>query len=163
MPIEVVRADYANPGHARIIVELLDAYARDPMGGGEPLRAEVRSGLVGALGRLPHASSLIAFADGEPAGLANCFEGFSTFAGRPLLNIHDFVVLAAYRGRGISQAMLVAIESLARERGCCKITLEVLSGNLAARAAYEKYGFRDYALDEAAGTALFWQKYVDPA
>ena len=162
MSIDVVRADYRSPDHAALIVDLLDAYARDPMGGGEPLRAEVRSGLVGALARLPHASSLIAFADGEPAGLANCFEGFSTFAARPLINIHDFVVLEAYRGRGISQAMLRAIELLARERGCCKITLEVLSGNRAARAAYEKYGFRDYVLDERAGTALFWQKSVAP-
>ena len=33
----VCQADYAQPAHARALVELLDSYARDPMGGGEPL------------------------------------------------------------------------------------------------------------------------------
>ena len=32
-PIRVRRADYANPRHAHALVELLDAYACDPMGG----------------------------------------------------------------------------------------------------------------------------------
>lgn len=156
--IEVIRADYHNPHHADAIVGLLDAYARDPMGGGEALPAEVKEGVVRELARLPHAFSLIAFADGVAMGLANCFETLSTFAARPLINIHDFVILAEYRGRGASQLLLEAVEAAARERGCCKITLEVLSGNEAARAAYVKFGFSDYALDASAGTALFWQK-----
>lgn len=36
-PMRVVRADYANPVHAAAVVMLLNAYASDPMGGGEPL------------------------------------------------------------------------------------------------------------------------------
>ena len=163
MSIEVVRANYANPLHAAAIRELLDAYACDPMGGGAPLRPEVKTNVVGALAKLPHASSLLAYADGVPVGLVNCFEAFSTFACRPLLNIHDFIVLGDYRGRGISQRMLDAVEVLAREKGCCKITLEVLTGNAPARAAYEKFGFRSYVLDERAGTAMFWQKCIDGA
>lgn len=158
MPIEIVRADYRDPVHAKDIVALLDAYARDAMGGGEALRADVKERVVGELARLPHAFSLIAYADGVAMGLANCLEGFSTFAARPLINIHDFVVLAEYRGRGVSQHLLEAVEAAASERGCCKITLEVLSGNEAARAAYAKFGFRDYTLDARAGSALFWQK-----
>lgn len=158
MPIEVIRADYHDPAHANAIVELLDAYARDPMGGGEALAVDVKERVVRELARLPHAFSLIAYLDGAAIGLVNCFEAFSTFAARPLINIHDFVVLAAYRGRGVSQHLLQAVEAAARERGCCKITLEVLSGNEAARAAYAKFGFRDYTLDVRAGSALFWQK-----
>lgn len=160
MSLEVIRADYHHPAHANAIIELLDAYARDPMGGGEALPAEVKERVVRELARLPHAFSLIAYADGVAVGLANCFEAFSTFAARPLLNIHDFVVLAEYRGRGVSQHLLGAVEAAATERGCCKITLEVLSGNEAARAAYAKFGFREYTLDVRAGSALFWQKLL---
>ncbi len=35
--MHVFRADYANPVHAAALVRLLDAYARDPMGGAHPL------------------------------------------------------------------------------------------------------------------------------
>lgn len=160
VPVEIVQADYGNPIHAAAIVGLLDAYARDPMGGGAPLLPEVREHIVAALASRPHAISLIAFADHEPVGLVNCFEGFSTFACQPLINIHDFVVLETHRGRGISQTMLAAVEALARARGCCKVTLEVLSGNTVAKAAYEKFGFRAYTLDERAGSAVFWQKHI---
>ena len=34
---EILQADFHNPGHAEALLTLLDHYARDPMGGGEPL------------------------------------------------------------------------------------------------------------------------------
>ena len=139
---------------------LLDAYASDPMGGGKPLRAEVKNNLVKELSRLPHAFSVIAYVDDTPVGLVNCFEGFSTFACKPLVNIHDVVVVDKYRGKGISQKMLAKVEEIAISKGCCKMTLEVLSKNEAAKSAYRKFGFADYALDPAAGTARFWQKQL---
>ena len=158
MIIEVIKADYMDVKHAQAIETLLDAYARDPMGGGKALDEKVRTNIVRALAKLPYAFSLLAYADNKPVGLANCFEAFSTFSCRPLVNIHDFAVLEAYRGQGISQLMLETIEEIARLKGCCKITLEVLSQNHVARAAYEKYGFSAYELAPQAGTALFWQK-----
>ena len=161
MSIEVVVADYANARHGRDITELLDSYASDPMGGGEPLPAYVREHLVSELSKLPNAFSLICYVDGSPAGLANCFEGFSTFRCKPLINIHDVVVKTAFRGRGISQHLLAEVERLARQKGCCKITLEVLEGNVTAQQAYKKYGFEAYQLDAAMGQALFWQKSLD--
>ena len=91
-------------------------------------------------------------------GLINCFEGFSTFAARPLLNIHDLVVLAEQRGGGIGQQLLSAAEAAARERDCCKLTLEVLGNNHAALQSYARFGFRAYQLDPAAGTARFLEK-----
>ena len=106
----------------------------------------------------PGAFSLIARLDGQPAGLANCFTGFSTFAAEPLVNVHDMGVLPEYRDRGIGRALLLAVEDEARRRGACKITLEVLSGNARAKALYLALGFGDYQLDPAAGHALFWQK-----
>ena len=88
----------------------------------------------------------------------NCFEAFSTFACKPLVNIHDIAVSSEFRGKGISQKMLAVVEEIARKKGCCKITLEVLQGNRVAQNAYRKFGFDNYALDPEAGHAEFWQK-----
>ncbi|TDV67631.1 GNAT family N-acetyltransferase [Pseudomonas sp. LP_7_YM] len=154
----VLQASYSNPVHAEAIGFLLDQYATDAMGGGEPLSMDTRQQLAKELAKRPHAFSVLAFIAGEPVGLVNCFEGFSTFACRPLVNIHDVVVIASARGQGISQKMLGKVEEIARQRGCCKMTLEVLEGNAVAQGAYRKLGFSDYQLDPQMGRALFWQK-----
>lgn len=159
-PFEIIRADYADPVHQALIPRLLDAYARDPMGGGEPLAEEAKANLAGELGKLPQALSLLAFREGKPAGLMNAFFAFSTFRCKPLLNIHDMIVLPEYRGQGLSQRLLAAAEAIARGKGCCKLTLEVLSGNGVAMGAYRKFGFAGYELDPQAGQALFWQKLI---
>ncbi|WP_345990598.1 GNAT family N-acetyltransferase [Sulfurimonas sp. HSL1-2] len=163
MNIQIVKADYCNEIHWADIPMLLDAYARDPMGGGQPLKETVKASLVSELAKRPYAFTVIAYADGKPAGLANCFEGFSTFACKPLVNIHDIAVLPEYRGIGISQKLLEKVEEIATEKGCCKITLEVLGNNAVAQAAYRKFGFAAYELDPAAGSAQFWEKKLDLA
>lgn len=154
----VRQADYHDPGDAQALAFLLQSYAMDPMGGGQPMAQAKLDRLAGELARRPHAFSVLAFVDGAPAGLANCFEAFSTFACAPLVNIHDIVVVEAHRGRGLSRLLLGEVERIARSRDCCKLTLEVLEGNAVARAAYERLGFGDYVLDPAVGRALFWQK-----
>jgi GNAT superfamily N-acetyltransferase len=158
MKIKVLRANYRDPQQAADIVFLLNSYATDPMGGGEALLPSVRQNLVATLATLPHALTLLCYVDGEPAGLANCFEGFSTFSCRKLLNIHDIAVQSKFRGMGLSQHLLRAVEEEARQRDCAKLTLEVLEGNAPARGAYEKFGFAGYQLDPAMGQAMFWQK-----
>ena len=50
------------------------------------------------------------------------------------------------------------LEAMARQRGCCKLTLEVLEGNHGARRAYLDFGFEGYQLDPAMGQALFFEK-----
>jgi len=154
----VEMADYANPRDAADLVMLLDAYASDPMGGGEPLCDGARAAVVPGLAATPGAFSLIARLDGEPVGLANCFSGFSTFAAQPLINVHDLAVLPGYRGRGIGGALLRAVEAEANRRGASKVTLEVLSGNERAKSLYLALGYGDYQLDPEAGHALLWQK-----
>lgn len=112
----------------------------------------------GALAERPQAFSVLAF-DGEQAiGLINCMEGFSTFACRPLVNVHDVVVKTGHRGQRVAHRMLARVEEEARRRGACKLTLEVLSGNRSALQAYERDGFAVYQLDPAFGSALFLQK-----
>jgi GNAT superfamily N-acetyltransferase len=156
--IDIVTADYRDPVHAAALVDLLDAYARDPAGGGVPLANAVRAGLPAALAARPQAFSVLAFDGEQPVGLVNCIEGFSTFACRPLVNVHDVVVLASHRGQRIAHVMLARVEEEAVARGACKLTLEVLQGNAPALRAYAREGFAGYQLDPAFGAAVFLQK-----
>lgn len=161
--LHIFRADYANPVHATALVSLLDAYARDPMGGGEALSRFAKEHLISALAARPQAFSVLAFADQDgalPVGLVNCIEGFSTFACRPLVNVHDVVVLPGHRGQRIAEQMLALVEVIASERGACKLTLEVLPGNAAALKLYSRAGFSSYQLDPAMGEAQFLQKWL---
>ena len=161
--IRICRADYANPSHATALVSLLDAYARDPMGGGAGLSDFAKAYVVCELAKLPQAFSVLAFDgadDGKPVGLVNCFAGFSTFACKPLVNVHDLAVSAAYRGQRIGERLLAYVEVLAIEMGACKLTLEVLSGNASAMRLYARTGFAAYALDPAAGQATLMQKWL---
>ncbi len=159
--VEVRQADYHAPADRAALIALLDSYAQDPMGGGTPLAPDVRERLCDELAaRQPLAVSFIAWAGSEPVGLANCFEGYSTFKARPLLNVHDIAVLPAHRARGVGQALLAACETHARQRGCCKLTLEVLSGNARALRSYQRFGFAPYVLDPREGNALLMQKWL---
>ena len=105
---------------------------------------------------------MLAYDGEQPVGLINCIEGFSTFACKPLVNVHDVVVLASHRGQRVTQRMLARVEAEARARGACKLTLEVLSGNPSALRAYEREGFANYQLDPAFGSAMFLQKKLSP-
>lgn len=158
MKIEVLTANYKNNQHAKDIGYLLNFYAEEPMGGGEPLPDYVVNNVAAGLAKVPGAFSILCYVDNKPAGLANCFEVFSTFKCKPLVNIHDLMVASDFRGLGISQLLLKKVEELAQARGCCKITLEVLEGNKIAQNAYLKFGYDGYELDPEMGKALFWQK-----
>ena len=160
LSVTVCRADYANPAHAAAVVSLLDAYAQDPMGGGQALSEFAKAHLVPALAARPQAFSVLAFDGDKPVGLVNCIEGFSTFACKPLVNVHDVAVLAECRGQGIAEKMLVLVEHVSRERGACKLTLEVLPGNAGAIRLYQRIGFAGYQLDPAMGQARFLQKLL---
>ncbi|MBK7899688.1 MAG: GNAT family N-acetyltransferase [Azonexus sp.] len=161
--LHVAPVDLDDPTQATAWLDLLDHYARDPMGGGSGLSAYARDHLVGELRGLAIFHGALAWLDGRAVGLINCFAGFSTFAARPLLNIHDIVAHADVRGRGVGRALLAWAEGRARQLGCCKLTLEVLANNRPALRAYERAGFAPYVLDPAAGQALFLQKRLEEA
>ena len=157
-PMEILLADLHQPAHASALVFLLNEYAKDPMGGGEELSTFTQKNLAAALRDRSGAFVFLAYANQQAVGLLVAFEGFSTFACQPLLNIHDIVVLAEHRGKGFSKALMTAAQELAVQRGCCKLTLEVLQGNERAQQAYRAFGFAAYALADATGAAQFWQK-----
>ena len=160
MNIKIFKADYLNQRQGHDISYLLNCYAEDPIGGGTALTEGIKNRLATELSKLPNAFSILCYVNDKPAGLANCFIGFSTFKCKPLIYIHDIVVIADFRGLGLSQKMLQQVERIAKEKGCCKITLEVLEGNKVAQRAYQKFGFSGYELDPEMGKALFWEKVI---
>ncbi|MGC6425328.1 MAG: GNAT family N-acetyltransferase [Lentimonas sp.] len=158
--VEIVRIDLTNAKHREALVSLMDTYACDVMGGGKALSDFVKQQLPDALLERENFHGVLAFVGESPAGLSVNFESFSTFACRPILNIHDFVVAEAFRGRGIAKLLLESIEIIARELGCCKLTLEVLEGNERAQSIYQRFGFNGYELDPKMGRALFYDKQI---
>ncbi len=83
--------------------------------------------------RSPETVYLMAFADGEAAGILSA--SLSLYDGE-LLNL---AVLPAYRGNGAAQFLLDAL--YARMEGLESLFLEVAESNLPARKLYEKNGF----------------------
>jgi ribosomal protein S18 acetylase RimI-like enzyme len=158
--VEVRAANLDDARDAGAVVMLLDAYARDPRGGGEPLSQAVRERLVPGLQTHPTSRVWLAFEADQPVGVCVAFGGFSTFRAMPLLNIHDLAVLPGSRGRGIGRALLAAAEAHARATGCCKLTLEVQEDNTPARTLYQRFGFRDVTYG-ASGPTRFLGKSFD--
>ena len=157
MTLSVQLVDYTDEKQASHLVALLNSYAKDFMGGGKPLSDFTQENLAAELAKLPNAFSIMAYGDDKPAALVNCFVGFSTFACKPLVNIHDLVVDTEFRGQGIAKKMLNAVKEQAEEIGACKLTLEVLFNNLLARRTYEKFGFVQYQLEESVGSAIYME------
>lgn len=164
--ISFTLADWNSEADCEAVVALLQAYALHPMGGAEPLSDYAVKNLPRTMAQMPGAFSVLAWhtddnGNRSAVALANCFTTLSTFACKPLINIHDLYVADSVRGTGTGQAILSYIENEARSRGCCKVTLEVLTGNTQATSAYERFGFVPYELDDKTGHALFMQKNID--
>ena len=157
-PIQIIEADLRLPEHQEAVLAMVDAYSRDAMGEAKPLDPDVRARLIPGLQKHPTTLIFLAFEGDRPVGTAVCFIGFSTFAAKPLINIHDFVVLPASRGKGVGRRLLDAVEGKARGLGCCKLTLEVMDNNHQALRMYHAAGFVRYALQEEAGSAIFMSK-----
>ena len=80
------QTDLSKVEHQAALVELLNLYAQDQMGGGNPLNEEVKQRLIPELQKRDDFVSFLAYSeDGQtrsqekPVGLLNAFEGFSTF------------------------------------------------------------------------------------
>jgi ribosomal protein S18 acetylase RimI-like enzyme len=156
MAITVFLADLANSSHQSAIIELLDMYCRDEFGDCKPLSLDARENLIPGLTKHGGARVFLAYDGQEPLGVAICMIGFSSFRGRPLINIHDVAVSPAARGQGIGRKLLMAVEDEARELGCCKVTLEVRSDNARAMGLYRSVGFKPSEPE-----TYFWTQKVD--
>jgi ribosomal protein S18 acetylase RimI-like enzyme len=79
---------------------------------------------------------LVAVIDGEVVGTA--MGGYDGHRGW----LYSVKVREASRRCGVGTALLERVERLLRERGCLKLNLQVMSGNLGAVAFYEDLGYR---------------------
>ena len=156
--IITVEVDYGNPKQSNDLVHLLAEYAElETDEAARQVLPEELLDIPSKLSEFPTAFSVLAYEGETPVGLANCFYGFSTFVGRPLVNIHDVVVTESHRGRGVAGKLLAKIDDIAIRQDCCRVTLEVMDHNTSARRAYEKHGFGKTPLHPGSET-LFLQK-----
>ena len=141
MPLTMSEADLSNPEDALAVLVLLQTYASDPMGGGQPIAPEVLELLIPRLRTVDSRLVILARMNGKPAGLAIGFRVFSTFRAAPVLNLHDLAVHPDFRRQGIGRELLKKIELHATRTGCCRVTLEVRQDNQAAQELYRSLGF----------------------
>jgi GNAT superfamily N-acetyltransferase len=108
----------------------------------------------------PAAEALIARVDGNSqmcAGFALFFHTYSTFLGRRSLWLEDLFVRPEHRGAGLGRALLVALASLARQRGCGRFEWAVLDWYTPAIRFYESLGatvLPDWRIARVTGDAL---------
>ncbi|MDR1859363.1 MAG: GNAT family N-acetyltransferase [Bacteroidales bacterium] len=152
----LLRVDLSDEEHAAQVVRLLDAYMRDAMGLSAPMPVGLAPRIIAGLRQHSGYIGFFALCDGQYAGLANCNRNFSTFKARPLLNIHDLIVLPEFRRQGVGRFLLDALSDFCRQNGYCRISLEVRTDNSKAQALYRAAGFAD-----SAAPALFWEKIID--
>ena len=145
--------DFENPAHLNALVELLNAYISDDMGGGSALNKLQQLRLVDGLANHPSALVIFILCDNEVAGFATCFVNFSTFNAKSYLNIHDFFVKTDFRGQGLGKRLMEELVAISEERKYCKITLEVRTDNTVAQTLYKGFGY-----DACEPNMLFWTK-----
>lgn len=96
--ISCKKIDLNDEDQCNVVVDLLNIYAKDLMGGGDELSVDIKTNLPIELRKRSNICHVfIAYNINIPIGLAICFEGFSTFSCKPLMNIHDFCVIPDYR------------------------------------------------------------------
>lgn len=147
--------DYQNKVHRQKLLELIDHYMMDPMGGSKPLSQPEKEKLLTGLSGHPSSFVLFVAVDQEIVGLSTCFINFSTFKAKPFLNIHDLVILKEYRGKGLGRKLLEKCIEISKERGYCKITLEVRDDNRNAQELYKSLDF-----NESIPKMHFWTKML---
>jgi len=91
----------------------------------------------------PHIELLVAVQSGRPIGSGyGRIEKARHYLNHPLHAYLGFMyVEPAYRGQGVNQMIMAALEAWARTQGIAELVLDVYYGNASAIRAYEKAGF----------------------
>jgi GNAT superfamily N-acetyltransferase len=90
-------------------------------------------------GPKPEFEAILAFLDGEPAGVALFFANFSTWLGCPGVYLEDLYVTEAARGLGVGRRLMARLAAIAVERGWGRIDFAALDWN-PARRFYQRLG-----------------------
>ncbi len=113
----------------------------------------------------PRARFQVLFAerDGQVVGFVSLLPGYSSWAGKPTLTVHDLFLREAARGLGAGRALLAAAAREAVARGAARMDVNVLHWNTPARAFYQGLGFvqlEDWLPYRITGSALL--KLAEP-
>ena len=127
----------ATPSDAETVARLLDAFNREyhaPTPGPDVLTTRLRSLLAGR--------DVIAFLAGDPAvAVALLTLRPNVWYDGPIVLVDELYVAPKARGRGLGSALLVAVESLTRERGGQLIEIAVDGDDADAHRFYERHGY----------------------
>ncbi len=151
--IEFEICNFNNSDHKKAFAELLNHYMADPMGDYEPHDINKQNELIEKLSNHPTVFIIFVKYNNQFAGMATCFELFSTFKIKPYMYIHDVVIHSNFRGKGLGKALLERIIEESEIRDYCKLTLEVREDNTSAMALYKNLGFI-----ECEPNMYFWTK-----
>ncbi|HEY6175963.1 MAG TPA: GNAT family N-acetyltransferase [Kofleriaceae bacterium] len=155
MQLIIERATAPTDDVRGLIVELEDSLAAE-------YPPEQRHGLAIDAIFQPHIQFFVARVDGGAVGCA----GVALFA--DLAEVKRMYVRPAARGRGIAEALLARIETIARDAGLARLCLETGDRQLAAIRVYSRAGFSRcaafgaYAAMPPASTAtsVFFEKQL---
>ena len=89
-------------------------------------------------GEHPYAHVILGFADDKPAGFAIYFYNFSTFLGKPGINLEDIFIRPAMRNKGLGTKMIAYLAKVAKEELGGKLEWRVLNWNSPAISFYKK-------------------------
>jgi GNAT superfamily N-acetyltransferase len=127
----------ATPADAVTVARLLDAFNREyqvSTPGPELLANRLRRLLAG--------TEVIAFLAGDPAvAVVVLTLRPNVWYDGPVGLVDELYVVPDARGRGIGSALLMAVESIARERGGWLIEITVDGADTDARRFYERHGY----------------------
>jgi ribosomal protein S18 acetylase RimI-like enzyme len=153
--MQLVEVDLKNEKHCAAVLQLLNDYMLDEMGIGEPMPEGLGATVIEGLKKHPAYLGFLVCIDEDFVALANCNLNYSTWKARHLINIHDFIVSPKFRKQGAGLFLLNGISDYAKEKGYCRINLEVRNDNFKAQNLYKKAGFT-----ECDPPNHFWEKIV---
>ncbi len=118
------------------LVRDLATYEREP----SAVTATEADFLRHGFGERPFFRTLMAEWNGEVAGFALYFFGFSTWTGGPVLYLEDLFVRESHRKNGLGLALMRRLAREAMNEGCPRMTWQVLDWNTPSIRFYEALG-----------------------
>lgn len=106
----------------------------------ESLRATVESLREALFCPKPLAHALVAEVDGKLVGMATYYAIFSSFIAKPGLWLDDLFIYPESRNRGIGEAFLRRLSTIAKAAGCGRIDWHVSNFNERGKKFYLRIG-----------------------
>jgi GNAT superfamily N-acetyltransferase len=129
----------ATAGDVRVLLDFFSAMAAFEQ---LPLTATEESLRDALFDQAPAAHALLAYVDDRPIAYAIYYFTFSTMAGQRGLWLEDLFIVPEHRRKGIGEALMEHLATIAVSHGCGRFEWIVLEWNAGAMRFYEKLGAR---------------------